>query len=371
MLDERAAEFLASAPQFQSWSTREKAASLNRWLRAQNLTGMRNPQADYRNLRNCLIGQALRHPDHESIPIISSAIFTCIARRLGLAAGCCGLPTHVHVVVFPPAGQTLDGDPRGVLANDEELSKMYFDPWGNDDEIPVERLKTFLSQFGFQSATRSALAMMSDAAVVGRIAGNINETNNLFLENQPAMDDVTPRHDYSQLLDGHGWPIMAASHYASLWSNLLLSQPTHFEWVRHLAGLLDHVSRTYPEDCWLIERYLMPAYDGLGTMRHLDVRAEPRNLLRLIRRTSEARAPVYQRLESENGTEVYRVGDVFRHRRYGYFGIITGWSSQATRKLTIPSTIMEQAQSSARDPRSVTRMMDRLETDDKTYYTYM
>ncbi len=93
------------------------------WLRSNNLTGMDSPEANYRNLRNCLIGHALSEDDHPSLPIISSAIFCCVAERVGLTSSCCSIPSHVHATVFAAPGQTLTGpdepDPNA------ELKAMY------------------------------------------------------------------------------------------------------------------------------------------------------------------------------------------------------------------------------------------------------
>lgn len=351
MLDDTAANFRASTPDFESFSTKEKALALNRWLRAQNLTGVQNAARDYRNLRNCLIGQALRHPDHESIPIISSAIFACVARRLGLLAGCCGFPTHVHAVVALPG---------------EEVPRMYLDPFGNDDEVLEQDLRSILRRFRWPIGAE-ALEIMPDASIVTRIAGNINETNNMVYGRRAIRDGDPTNHDYTQLIEGHGWPVMSACQYAGLWSKLLLSQPAQLEWLTDLEELFDHMIRTFPEDCWLVERYLMPIYDTLGPIPNGNLYLESRQALGTIRRSDQELGPVCPRVQDEQNAALYRVGDVFKHRRYEYFGIITGWSSQDSRA-RVESTMTDGELQAHYSPLG---LMNRLQMDDKTYYTYM
>jgi hypothetical protein len=123
-LDDIADRFRLEHPNFYFLSTRQKALALARWLRAHNLTGMDNPHENYRNLRNCFIGHALSDPDHPSLPIISSAIFTCVAQRLGLKAFCLAFPNHVHAAVYAPAGQDLDGN--YTRDTNPEKTRMYF-----------------------------------------------------------------------------------------------------------------------------------------------------------------------------------------------------------------------------------------------------
>lgn len=366
MLDETAAEFRASHPDLDQLTTRQKALALNRWLRAENLTGLRSPDRDYRNLRNCLIGQALRHPEHESIPIISSAIFCCIAYRIGLAAGCCAFPSHVHCVVFPPRGQTLDGR---LDDSPEGLESMYLDPFGNDDEVPEAVLKAFLRRFGWQTSAETAMAMMSHASTVSRTAGNIRETYTMFMDGQNRSSS-----HLTQLIDGHGPNNMAACYYASLWVSLMLSPANNLEWDDRFEKFLDRCARTFPEDVWLVERYLMPLYDSMSPLRHRLIRHagdEPEDawkVIRLIRRADELPAPVFRRSDTGNSKVPFKIGDVFRHRRYLWLGVITGWTDHGSRNVEGSRVV---AGNGAREEASDTDVVNRLRLDNKTYFTYM
>ncbi|ERT02645.1 hypothetical protein HMPREF1624_00946 [Sporothrix schenckii ATCC 58251] len=119
LLDQLADEFRRDHrhPSVDSMTVREKAHALVRWIRMRNLAGMADPSLNYRNMRNCLIGQALTDPEHPSLPIISSAIFASIGERIGLRAFCCAVPGHVHATVLGNPGESVDGTP---LASDPQ-----------------------------------------------------------------------------------------------------------------------------------------------------------------------------------------------------------------------------------------------------------
>ncbi|CAK7266387.1 hypothetical protein SEPCBS119000_002003 [Sporothrix epigloea] len=112
-LDDLANQFRQTVthPSLEEMTVRQKALALVRWIRARRLAGMDNADECYRDIRNCLIGQALEDPDHPSLPIISSAIFVSIGERIGLRAFCCAAPGHVFVTVLGNPGETVDGKP--------------------------------------------------------------------------------------------------------------------------------------------------------------------------------------------------------------------------------------------------------------------
>ncbi|KJZ72408.1 hypothetical protein HIM_08211 [Hirsutella minnesotensis 3608] len=325
MLDERAAEFRASQTNFRELTTRQKALALNRWLRSNGLTGLCNPERDYRNLRNLLIGQSLRHQDHESIPIISSAIFCCLAARLGMTAQCCAFPGHVHAIVFAPSGWTLDG----IRANevDEPKERMYLDPYGLDDEVPTACFQNLLAQFGWQTSTDVFFAPVPTLVIALRTARNIKATFARVLELQ---DEAHP--ELTQLLSGNSSMNMEAALYASLWAPLMLTPPNTFEWDDCLANFLRRFAGSWPEDLWLVEKYLWPSYNSIAPFRDGLARHANRSLgdpwahCRLVRKQDSDVPVALRRNGFGNESVPFKIGQVFRHRRYGWIGVITGWS---------------------------------------------
>lgn len=335
MLEDRAAQFRASQPDLDRLTTRQKALALNRWLLANGLTGLRTPERSYRNLRNLLIGQALRHEDHDSIPVISSAIFCCIAARLGMTTQCCSFPAHVYAIVFAAPGQTLDGTPLDG-GDDAPPEHMYLDPYGFDGEVPAAALQALLAQFGWQTDPDALLSPVSTLAVVQRTAQNVKATFARVLELQDDADA-----ELIQLLRGNSSTNMEAALYASMWASLLLSTPNTFEWNDRLSNFLRRFAGSWPEDVWLVEEYLWPASNNFSQLRDDFARhrdhgpGDPWEHLQLVRDQDHIAPPVIRRNHGANQTVPFKIGQVFRHRRYGWVGVITGWSDQGTRHLPV------------------------------------
>ncbi|RCI11262.1 hypothetical protein L249_7500 [Ophiocordyceps polyrhachis-furcata BCC 54312] len=331
MLDDKAAEFRACHPNLDELTTRLKALALNRWLRANGLTGMCDPKHNYLNLRNLLIGQALRHEDHESGHIISSAIFCCLAARIGLTAQCCAFPGHVHAIVFAPPGWTLDG------ATDcgETPESLYLNPYGSDDEVPAACFQALLARLGWHNSPDDFFAPVPTALVALHTARNIRSTFAHLIETQ--HDDDEP-YRLSQLICGNSAVNMEAALYSSGWAPLMLEPPNTFEWDDSLANFLRRNVGSWPEDIWLIDKYLWPLYvsstplrDSLARHRNhgLD---DPWEHLRQIRDHDE-KVPLVQARTALRGSDCvpYKIGQVFRHRRYEWIGVITGWTDKASR----------------------------------------
>ncbi|KAG8426501.1 hypothetical protein J3459_008068 [Metarhizium acridum] len=349
MLDHLVIQFRATCANLAELTTRETALALNRWMRANNLTGLQNPERNYRNLRNCLIGQALRHEDHESIPLISSALFCCLAGRLGLNAQCCAFPSHVHAIVFAQPGQTLDGDV--VDSCREQLERMYLDPYGLDSEVPASDLQNLLAHYGWQTSTDAFLAPVPPISMVLRTAQNIKATFARILELQ---EDAHP--ELSQLLRGNNAMNVDASLYSAMWASLMLTPPNTFEWDDRLASFLRRFAGSWPEDAWLVEKYLSPMYNSFTPLRDGFARHINRGLgdswdhWRLVRDKDDLIPPVSRRDSDGNQSVPFKIGQVFRHRRYGWIGVITGWSDQSTRRLPVATSRDTDDEGDAGDP---------------------
>ncbi|KAF7561970.1 hypothetical protein G7046_g2148 [Stylonectria norvegica] len=338
LLDERALEFQQSTAGLEEMTTRQKALSLNRWLRINNLTGLRNPDQNYRNLRNCFIGQALRHEDHDSIPIISSAIFCSIAERLGLQAQCCTFPTHVHAIVFENDGKTLDGIPTTQPSAPPE--KMYLDPYGSDDEVPLSSLQEMLSRFGWQSSPDVFLAPVPPVTLAMRTSRNIKATSARAHE---LRDQANP--ELTRLISGNDDMNMEAALYSAFWASLIMTPVNVFEWDESLEPFLRQFTKSWHEDAWLIEKYLCPLFDRFAPLRERFARNGPQGwddpweILGHVRSFDDIIPPAIRRNSGGNQSVAYKIGQVFRHRRYRWIGIINGWTDQGTRRLPRPHIV--------------------------------
>ncbi|PTD04890.1 hypothetical protein FCULG_00001823 [Fusarium culmorum] len=365
ILDRLAADFRDTQPNIDGMSTRQKALELNRWLRWNNLTGLQHPERSYRNLRNCLIGQALRHEDHDSIPIISSAIFCCVAERLGLQAQCCAFPTHVHAMVFAENGKTLDSVP--VTEDDAPLERMYLDPYGSSEEIPMADLRSMLAHFGWQTSTDKFLSPVSPVTIAMRTARNIRATASRVIE---AREQADP--DLTRLITGNDSSNIDAALYSALWASLLLTPVDSFEWDEALEPFLNRFAKSWHVDAWLVEKYIFPLYDRFGPLRERIMRNnprrwdDPREVISLVDEFDEVPPPVFRRNSVRTQHVLYKIGQVFKHRRYGWIGAVNGWTDQGTRRLPMPHTV---AIDETLDDNSDTELPNRLRPRNKTFYT--
>lgn len=90
-------------------TTREKALTVVRVLQKYNFIGVEEHYT--RALRNNFIGFALRDEKHPSLPLVSVGIFCAVSQRLNIDARPCAFPFHVHAIIVPEEGSTLDCRP--------------------------------------------------------------------------------------------------------------------------------------------------------------------------------------------------------------------------------------------------------------------
>jgi F-box protein 21 len=335
-LDTLADQFRTEHPAFEDLSTREKALTLVRWLRANNLTGMDNPEINYRNLRNCFIGHALSDEDHPSLPIISSAIFTCIAERLGLTAFCLGFPNHVHAAVYAPAGRDLDGEETDE--SDGEKKRMCLDPYGSDQEVTMRDLRLRLVEFGWTHGTEAFLTPSPVPIIVQRTAQSIKSTYDSVRD---FADNDIRGAEMKRLRSGYPGLNMDAARYASMWAELLMKQTSSFHWDSSLDTFLQKFALSWSEDIWIVKKYLVPLYDQFVISQPIRRQRNPwhnvHEALGMLENLDKRIPEVSRRYTEDITTRVrYKIGQVFRHRRYGYIGIINGWAAMGSASLPMP-----------------------------------
>ncbi|KAF2086274.1 YccV-like-domain-containing protein [Saccharata proteae CBS 121410] len=323
-LDALAAEIRNAIPDFRDLSTRQKAWKIVKHLRVRSFNGV--PDERYNHLKNSFIGLALQNPEHEALPLITVAIYCCIAQRLGLSASPCAYPYHVFGIVYAPAGQTLDGAPLppGV----ESLDAMYVDPFRSTEEVSRSDLEAQLRVMGASPSTfDSYLGPADTRELVLRTARNIRRSVEEI--NRSAM--LTP-HGSIPNPRADSEPDFDSAFYAALWAWLILDKAGD-EGDEHAGGLLhrrrvlvSHLVEQYQMyfawDNFLVERHILPLFQNLGELEELS------HIIHVQYREDEIKIPARRRPQAsdENTRNVpYRVGQVFRHKRYSYYGVITGW----------------------------------------------
>ena len=341
LLDKFAAQFRKGQPAFDDMTPRQKALALLQWVRAQNLTGMADPETNYRNIRNCLLGQALTDPEHPSLPIISAAIYCSLAKRIGLDASCCAFPTHVHTAVRGRSGVTLDGKVPAAAA--DEADKMYLDPYGSSDEVGVSELRVRLVELGWNTTGGGHffLSPSPTALIVQRTAQNLKASWSRARELMMAPGSAAALDELKRLRSGDPELNLEAVLYSAMWAGLLVTPASSHHWDEILESFLGRFVQNFSEDAWIVEKWLMPLYDNF-------VRNHPRGRFRFgwqdaratlgMVHNLDARAPTVNRRYTQDicAKVRYRIGQVFRHRRYGYVGIINGWAPDDTNGLPTP-----------------------------------
>ncbi|KAJ5555468.1 hypothetical protein N7461_003938 [Penicillium sp. DV-2018c] len=296
--------FVGSHPDLHLSTPREKALAIASWLDANDLTGI-DPEREYHALEHSFLGLALRSPGHNSLPLVSAAIYCFVAQGIGLDARPCGFPFHVHVIVRPEPGTDIDGN---VLSGMDAGEPLYLDPFRGARVTPVSNLRSQLTFLGMSDADQNATlgeALTTD--VVLRCGRNI--LNSIRAESQ-----VPNLHTNS--ID------VISAKYAALWSVMLLSidsRPADLR--RQLPWLMEMFAADFPSDLFLVEQHIAPLFRGSSDYGNI------LESLHVMRAADEVPKQVRRRGD-DSGNVRYRVGQVFRHRRYHYEAIITGWDSE-------------------------------------------
>lgn len=317
MLNDLAAQVRSEHVGFDDLSPRRKALEAVAFLRNHNLIGL-TAEVAYRDLQNNYIGIALQDPDHPSLPLISVAIFCSLAERLGIDARCCGIPNHVHAVVFAPTNETLDGRSTGDQVS---LEAMYLDPYRSNDEVPVQSLTRMLCDWGIAPSEQGLyLADSSMVNVVLRTSRNILATVHEFRRGD-GLNVGRP----AITLHNKPYADIENAFYSALWANFIFGRPSpasHASTQRQFIPLiLERFEGLYPMDASLIEQYICPLFSP-SVQEHWNLSGS----LRVVRAADQTPKQIRLRdtAASRDGVK-YKVGQVFRHKRYLYLAVITGW----------------------------------------------
>ncbi|ESZ90662.1 hypothetical protein SBOR_8962 [Sclerotinia borealis F-4128] len=321
ILDHLATRIRFDYPKFGHMSTRQQALAVVTFLRGHNLLGL-NSELSYRDLQNNYIGLALQEADHPSLPLVSVAIFCAVARRIGLDARVCGMPSHVYAMIFPRPFIDLDDKP--LKQKDSAVEPMYLDPYRSILEIPLENLQRMLTAWGVRGV--SFAEYVADSSITNNIV--LRTTRNIvttireysYIQNRPAQDPsfMTTRLQSVPLLE------MDHAVYSALWATFLLNPiptPAVHNRLEFIPMLLSRFEKSFPEDVALIEKYVLPSYNSC-TSEYTELAEE----LRVIRAVDSTSRQVRTRNKSSGTDQVkFRIGKVFRHQRYGYTAAIIGW----------------------------------------------
>lgn len=251
------------------------------------------------------MGLALNSCEHNSLPLVSAAIYSHVAQWLGLDAHPCGFPFHVHVIVTPRPGFDIDDN---ELKPGEQGAPIYMDPFRCETETSLFDLQNQLNVLGIASADKATyLGKSTTREVTLRCSKNIlNSVHYLY-----------------QFHDLHSTSVdVTNARYATLWSLMLLSGSSTPQELRlYVPWLMEILVTDFPWDIHLIERYVVPLFQGMVEYDHI------LENLHVMRAADEI--PKQVRWRTAVHKEVrYKIGQVFRHRRYRYIAVITRWDAE-------------------------------------------
>ncbi|KAF2129998.1 YccV-like-domain-containing protein [Dothidotthia symphoricarpi CBS 119687] len=319
-LDHLVNGLLKSYPHFRDLNTRRKASTLADYLRDQGFKGV--PDTSYRALRNSFIGLVVRSPTHESLPLISVAIYCALARRVGLDARPCGLLYHVYSLVYAPKNYTLDGAYKPTSAS--TLDAMYLDPFRSSDEVHTADLQRVLRDTGVPTHEHTAfLSATTTREMVLRTARNIMNSVQTIRQTEAGVYGMGP----TWL---NAYPDMDNSFYATIWAMIMLgpgddapntqNNSSQIRRRQYLPYLLEHFQTHNPWDVALLHQYILPLFAGLPEYTRLQQFVD--SMLQIDAR----RKPVVRRLATPAARNVgFAIGQLFQHRRYNYEGVVIGW----------------------------------------------
>lgn len=318
-MDDIVVRVATDCPAIAERNPRQKALSIAGYLQDKNLTGI-EPGREYYNIEHNFLGLALRDEHHNSLPLISAAIFCYVARKLGLNAHPCGFPFHVHVIIRPDLGYDMDGN---HLGDGDQGPPMYMDPFRSVRETPVSELQSQLSFLGALTLSQSTFLRESLAGeIVLRCGKNIlNSVTQTPLSRYTTLDLADVR--YAAL-----WSSMLFADYATLEGRPLAGLPQgrrhqlgHIPLRRHLPSLMEHFATDFPFDVHLVEQFLLPLFDGLPEYDHLQ------ESIRVMKASDDIPKQIRRRTSDHENVK-YQIGQVFRHRRYDYVAVIIGWDPE-------------------------------------------
>ena len=284
------------------------------------MTGVKS-DANYGDLQNNFIGIALQDEEHPSLPLISVAIYCCVATRLGLDAQPCGFPFHVIAIIEPAEGETLDGRARGDGAPSESI---YMDPFRSAQEVPIPDLRAQLAAIAFDTSNSAYMSASPTADIVLRTSRNIM---NSVQRPHAVARNTNYNGGHTHLATISTFPELDSAFYGALWASLLLGSPSgaggpamaNLQRRHFLPHIVRHFETHFPNDIFLLEQHIVPLFQNLD---------EHRQLLETVRvmRAGDAMQKQVKRRTTEVSQHVrYKIGQVFQHKRYNYQAVITGW----------------------------------------------
>ncbi|KAG9567579.1 YccV-like-domain-containing protein, partial [Aureobasidium melanogenum] len=308
-LDDIAHAIESSIPDWRDQSHTDQAIAISKYLREHRLVGC-SPET-FSLMRYRFITHVLTHPtDKSSIPMQSVVIFCCVAMRLGIKAWPCNFPGKIHAVIESPYGPSIK-DTRATHKIPEGV--VWMNPFDHDEIITEQEMRDTLSQMPHYNTPESQYSCLTRAhtrALVLRTGVNIIGSMQFH---RPSPGWETPNIAFCAL-----WSLISMSQVDAPRNRELYARHQH--WLSQIVNWFEGYVQDglWLDDAVLFERYVLPLIDGVEATARLS------QILQQIRIADANANPITPRDERTQLVK-YRVGQIFRHVRYGYVGAIIGW----------------------------------------------
>jgi F-box protein 21 len=206
-----------------------------------------------------------------------------------------------------------------------EGESMFLDPFASDDEISYEELRERMAPYQYSSSDIKRARRSPVATIVRRVGLNINCS-------AASGAAVAQTLRIGRLRSGEADYNLCLAEYAAAWAGLLARDVTDPAWGNDMRMFLNRLVMDWHEDAWIVYKYLLPIWNKFlaihGLLEPIEGWDSPVAIMTMIVNI-DRRQPIINRRYTQDILDnvKYRVGQVFRHRRYHYMGIITGWST--------------------------------------------
>lgn len=224
-------------------------------------------------------------------------------------------------IVQPPEEGTLDGRARDIDASAET---MYMDPFRSASEVPTEDLRAQLVAMAADASNSSYMSASPTSEIVLRTSRNI--MNSVQMAHGIARNANT-NGGHTPLATVSTFPELDSAFYGALWASLLLDSPSvgggpaaaNLQRRHFLPYIVRHFETHFPNDVFLLEQHIVPLFQNLDEYRQLQ------ETVRVMRAGDTMQKQIKRRTTGVSQRVRYKIGQVFRHKRYLYMAVITGW----------------------------------------------
>ncbi|CAD0052820.1 unnamed protein product [Aureobasidium pullulans] len=285
-LDDLAHAVEFSDPDWRDKDYTAKAVVISKYLREHNLVGC-SPET-FSHMRYRFICHVLKHPtDKSSIPMQS-----------------------IHAVIESPYGPSIK-DTRATHIIPDGV--VWMNPFENDEILAEQTMRDMLDQMPHYNTPESQYSCLTRAHTRALVLRNGVNIIGSMQFHRPSPGWETPNIAFCAL-----WGLITMSQVDAPKSRELAVRHQH--WLNQIVNWFEGYVQDglWLDDALLFEKFVLPMLDGA------EAKARLASVLQQIRVADANANPVTPRDERTSLVK-HKVGQIFRHVRYGYVGAVIGW----------------------------------------------